>query len=97
MVAEALTWRVRVSTVVPAPGPVDEPEIRSITPDRLERVLDPDDGWLEFALIRRPDLQPGDRVAGPALVVEDQTTTVVSPRFDVRVDGRGHLVLERRT
>ncbi|MCP5027747.1 MAG: hydantoinase/oxoprolinase family protein [Actinomycetia bacterium] len=97
MVAEALTWRVKASTVVPAPEPVAEPEPRPITAGRFERVLDPDDGWLEFGLVRRADLEPGDRVAGPALVVEDQTTTVVSPRFGVRVDGRGHLVLERRS
>jgi N-methylhydantoinase A/oxoprolinase/acetone carboxylase beta subunit len=29
-------------------------------------------------------------------VVEDQTTTVVPPGFDLRVDARGHLLLERR-
>jgi len=93
MVAEVLTWRVRVSTVVSPPEEVDEPLARPLVSSRFERVLDPDDGWLDFALVRRSDLHPGDHFAGPALVVEDQTTTVVSPRFDARVDGRGHLVL----
>jgi N-methylhydantoinase A len=44
----------------------------------------------------RGDLEPGARARGPALVVEDQTTTFVGAGFDFRVDGRGHLVLERR-
>jgi N-methylhydantoinase A len=99
MVAEVLTWRVKVSTLVAPPEPVAEPAPRTLVANRHERVLDPDDGWLDFAVFRRADLKPGDCFAGPALVVEDQTTTVVSPRFDARIDGRDHLVLtaERAT
>ncbi|MFT4596027.1 MAG: N-methylhydantoinase A [Paracrocinitomix sp.] len=99
MVAEVLTWRVKVSTLVAPPEPVAEPAPRTLDANRHERVLDPDDGWLDFAVFRRADLKPGDCFAGPALVVEDQTTTVVSPRFDARIDGRDHLVLtaERAT
>ncbi|MFT4987779.1 MAG: N-methylhydantoinase A [Acidimicrobiales bacterium] len=93
MVAEVLTWRVKVSTLVAPPEPVAEPAPRTLVANRHERVLDPDDGWLDFAVFRRADLKPGDCFAGPALVVEDQTTTVVSPRFDARIDGRDHLVL----
>ena len=33
---------------------------------------------------------------GPLLVVEDQTTTVAPPAFDVSVDAYGYLVLDRR-
>ena len=93
MVAEVLTWRVRVSTVVPAPEPIIDPEPNPSQTLRFERVLDPDDGWLDFAIFARSDLQPGDCFRGPALVVEDQTTTVISPRFTARIDGRHHLVL----
>ncbi len=93
MVAEALTWRVRVSTVVPPPEQIADPDPNPLLASRVERVLDPDDGWLDFALFKRTDLNPGDRFAGPALVVEDQTTTVVSPRFEAQIDGRNHLVL----
>lgn len=96
MVAEALTWRVRVSTVTEPPVPAVEPAERVVERGRTHRILDPATGWVEAGLIQREDLSPGDRVAGPALIVEDQTTTVVSPAFDVTVDGRGHLVLRRR-
>jgi hypothetical protein len=29
------------------------------------------------------------------LIVEDETTTVVSPRFDAVIDARGYIVLTR--
>ena len=97
MVAEALTWRVRVSTVVPPPSSVPDPTDHPITVDRRERVLDAVTGWQEFAVVERAGLQPGARLTGPALVIEDQTTTVVAPDFDLTVDGRDHLVLTRRS
>jgi N-methylhydantoinase A len=37
---------------------------------------------------------PGARIAGPALIVEDETTTVVAPNFEVTVNAVGYLVLE---
>jgi N-methylhydantoinase A len=40
-------------------------------------------------------LKPGARIGGPALVVEDETTTVVAPTFSAIVNAIGYLVLER--
>jgi hypothetical protein len=37
------------------------------------------------------------RLDGPCLVAEAQTTTIVSPAFDLRVDALANLVLERKT
>jgi hypothetical protein len=34
---------------------------------------------------------------GPAIVDQDDATTVVFPNFRVKVDAAGNLVLERRT
>ncbi|MFW6093869.1 MAG: hydantoinase/oxoprolinase family protein [Pseudomonadota bacterium] len=48
------------------------------------------------AVYRRDALGPGDGGWGPALVVEEQTTTVVGADFAWHVDARGYLVLERR-
>jgi N-methylhydantoinase A len=45
-------------------------------------------------IIRRDALPIGRVVEGPALVVEETTTTVVSPRASIRRDPAGHLVLE---
>ncbi len=41
------------------------------------------------------DLKPGMNIEGPALIVEDETTTVVAPSFAATVNAVGYLVLER--
>ncbi|MCM2579242.1 hydantoinase B/oxoprolinase family protein [Streptomyces meridianus] len=46
-------------------------------------------------LYRRDEMRPGDRVDGPALVVEDDATTVVDPGWRAEVGGHGHLLLRR--
>lgn len=46
-------------------------------------------------VFQRAGLRAGDRIDGPALVVEPQTTTFVSPAFAGCVDVAGNLVLTR--
>ena len=41
-------------------------------------------------------LPPGWRTAGPAVIEEVESTTVVTPAFDVAVDAELNLVLTRR-
>ena len=96
MVAEVLTWRIRVATVVPPPERVAPVPTTAFTGSRTHRVLDAGSGWTPFSLASRPDLGAGHTLAGPALITETQTTTVVPPHFDVEVDSRHHLVLRRR-
>jgi N-methylhydantoinase A len=40
-------------------------------------------------------LAPGSRVKGPALIVEEVSTTWLADGWDCRVDERGNLMLER--
>ncbi|MEU3192789.1 hydantoinase B/oxoprolinase family protein [Streptomyces sp. NPDC006992] len=51
--------------------------------------------WQDIPLHRREELRPGQRVAGPAVVVETDATTVVEPGWAAAADPRGHLVLTR--
>ncbi len=51
---------------------------------------------IEAPVYVRSDLEPGNTVAGPALIVEDQTTTVVSSAFEAGVNSLGYLILQRR-
>ena len=48
-----------------------------------------------YALFRREDLPAGFRAAGPAIVEEYGSTTVVDSGFGFEVDGFGNLVLRR--
>ena len=51
--------------------------------------------WQDAPLVRRRELGPGQRVSGPALIVEDFATTVVQPGWSAEVTGRGDLLLTR--
>ncbi|MGA5049207.1 hydantoinase B/oxoprolinase family protein [Streptomyces arboris] len=46
-------------------------------------------------LHRREDLRPTDTVTGPAVVAEDDATTVVDPGWQAATNTTGHLVLTR--
>jgi N-methylhydantoinase A len=50
----------------------------------------------EVPVYDRAHFKPGARVPGPALVIEDGTSTFVTDRFDVMLDAGGALVLERK-
>ncbi len=95
---EILSWVVSVSA--PAEGTLatagatkrSEPKPRS-----HRKVFDPNTGeFLEVPIYWRPDLTPGARIKGPAVIAEDETSTVVSPIFDAEIDGFGYIALTRR-
>ena len=51
---------------------------------------------LDYDVIEREGLKPGDAFEGPALIVESQTTTVVTSGYDGEVDAYGNIVLTRK-
>ena len=53
--------------------------------------------WVAAPLARRSGLRPGDRLTGPALIVEDFATTVVEPGWQAELTARGDLLLSRVT
>lgn len=52
------------------------------------------DGYLDTAIIDRATLAPGASVEGPAIVEQIDTTTVIPPGWQARVDERRCLVIE---
>jgi len=52
--------------------------------------------WHEAALVVREDVRPGDVIAGPAIIAEQNATTVVEPGWEARLTALDHIVLERR-
>src|SRR6478736_3475154 len=73
---EFLTWSVNVSTFAVDNKISKLKAKRSRANSKNKRtVFDPASGKLEsIPLFRRPDLTPGMQIAGPALIVEPQTT-----------------------
>lgn len=98
--AQALTWTLvlyqedqSVTTVREQATPPETPATlegrRSIFDAGLGRIVD-------AAVVRRPAMTPGATTAGPAVVIEEQTTSYVPPGFRVRLSANGHLIIERQ-
>ncbi|QKQ75288.1 hydantoinase/oxoprolinase family protein [Nostoc sp. TCL240-02] len=69
--------------------PLDE------TPTSVEIVrMFSNDRWHETPVYRREDLQPEDKINGPAIVVEKISTIVVEPNWNARLTERNHLILQ---
>ena len=62
---------------------------------RIERTAVRFDRERQTWLYERSDLRSGDRLRGPALVLQMDATTVVPPGWHGRVDRIGNLVLEQ--
>ncbi|MGQ7792500.1 hydantoinase B/oxoprolinase family protein [Faunimonas sp. B44] len=51
--------------------------------------------WREAGIYPRERLSPGNRIAGPALVMEPHQTIVVEPGWSAEVTAKDHVVLRR--
>ncbi|HLS69324.1 MAG TPA: hydantoinase B/oxoprolinase family protein, partial [Kiloniellales bacterium] len=60
-----------------------------------KRAIYSNGAWQEAPVFRREALVPGHRIAGPAIVIESTSTTVVDPGWRATLTARDHLVLER--
>ncbi len=96
---EIMSFAVTVSTVVEAVEPVAEvADAPAPAPIGTQSVRDTATGEVrDWAVYARADLAPGARVAGPCIVAEDETSTLVGPGWSCRVDGLGYLELVRKT
>ena len=54
------------------------------------------DAWCETAVYKREDLQPGDCITAPAIIVEATGTNVVEKNWLAEVSDRNHLILKRQ-
>ena len=94
---EVLTWSLTLGAPAPA-AVMSEVTVPSETEPQAvgRRSLRSLGGALEeVPVFRRADLAPGAVLPGPAVVIEDQTTTVVAPGYRAAVSARGDLVLAR--
>ena len=51
--------------------------------------------WHDAALVVRTDLRAGDVLAGPAIIAEQNATTIVEPGWQATLTALHHLLLER--
>ena len=95
---EILSWVISVAA--PAEGElaaVVETKTTVPMPKSHRPVFDPASGeFQDVPIYWRSDLAPGARISGPAVIAEDDTSTVVSPVFDAHIDKFGYIELVRR-
>ena len=83
-------------------GTMPEPHLPEVEdgagPDASHAVIDEHEvyfqgGWLRTKIYDRSKLLPGNRVEGPAIVTEFDSTTVVLPGFRAAVDARFNILI----
>ena len=94
---EVMSFAVIVSTVIEAVEPVAAPHpAPAPSPLRHQAVRDTATGAVaDWAVYDRAAMPPGCVVAGPCIVAEDETSTLVGPGWACGVDGLGYLELVR--
>ncbi|MEQ8958016.1 MAG: hydantoinase B/oxoprolinase family protein, partial [Coleofasciculus sp. C2-GNP5-27] len=89
---------VSVEVIQPMDVP-EEPVIqrhRSEPPQPVAKVqMYTADAWHETPVFKRDDLQPGDSIPAPALIIETTGTNVIEPGWQAEVTERNHLILKK--
>ncbi len=95
---EIVTWSVKAQDQRAAPDQIALTPGGAEAGHKLSRpVFDPSRGeFMQAAIINRSSLAPGARVKGPAVVVERETSTVVTAPFDAVMQDDGSLLLIRK-
>lgn len=94
---EILSWTLTLSAPAPLTAVADTwRQDQPAIPIASRQLFDVVIGELVDAdCYARDSMRPGDYLEGPALVIEEQTTTFVATGFTGSVSDQGHLVLER--
>jgi N-methylhydantoinase A/oxoprolinase/acetone carboxylase beta subunit len=91
-----VTWKVTVRRQAATPefstAPATGENLDPVKGTR-EAYFDTAGGFVETDIYDRRRLAPGDQLAGPAIIEEQNATTVVPPGDEVRVDDDRNLVL----
>jgi N-methylhydantoinase A len=94
---EIMSYAVVVATVPEAAAQSAAPGTERIArPTGIQSVRDTVTGEVsDWAIHDRTALAPGARVAGPAIVAEDETSTLVGPGWTASIDARGYIAMVR--
>ena len=97
MNVEIMSWSVTISTRVRRAAKARALPRRNALAVAKRRIFEPTQArWRIAPIYERTALAPGARVTGPALIVEDQTTVLVTANFDASINSAGHIVLDKR-
>jgi N-methylhydantoinase A len=94
---EIMNWTLRLAAVrEPLPPCPPQPADRSVRPNGHRALFSPTDLALQqVATYRRDGLGPGSMVRGPAVIAEDETTTIVPQGYTARINPLSAILLEK--
>lgn len=95
LVVEAVSAEVVLKTSV-----MQEPD-QPLTSSRAVEIEETVDvymagHWQQAALLRRDELQTGDVIAGPAILIETNSTTVIESGWTASISSKHHLLLQKQ-
>jgi N-methylhydantoinase A len=96
---EVLSWTLTISAPARMPATKTTSPENTTTPEAAneQSFFDPvTTARVDVPVFMRDALRPGDRIDGPALITEDQTTTVVTSSYAASIDARGYIVLTHK-
>jgi 5-oxoprolinase (ATP-hydrolysing) len=95
LIVEAVSVEVVGKTDVPEEAVVARKEQGKSVPIATVKMYTAQ-AWHETPVYQREDLQPGDCISGPAIIIEATGTNIIEPNWQAELSDRNHLILKRR-
>jgi N-methylhydantoinase A len=94
---EIMNWTLRLAAEQPdMPKSLPQPADKPAKARGRRQVYDPaDQDMKDVSVYHRDDLTTGSFVPGPAVIAEDETTTIVPKNFAARISPIGAILLEK--
>jgi N-methylhydantoinase A len=95
---EVLSWRLRASAEPPKVGLrfVGVSNAGGDPVKGVRRVYFPEHGFVQARVFDRYRLRPGERFAGPAVVEERESTSIIGPDAEFHIDRHLNLIVDIR-
>ena len=98
VVQQSLTFQIILTTFLKQP-PIkirnNKVKSKGVRPQNTRNALDFITGKnIEHKVYSRKNLSIGSKIIGPAIIEEDQTTTLIPKNFAAQINGYGYLVIE---
>ncbi len=95
---EIVTWSARAAANRPPPDRITLSSATGDASPAMQRdVFDPAAGdFITSGIHARGDLKSGDRVSGPAVIMEKETSTILTSAFDAVMQDDGSILIHRK-
>ncbi|WP_166418333.1 hydantoinase/oxoprolinase family protein [Cochlodiniinecator piscidefendens] len=95
---EIVTWSMKASDIREKPNAAALlTKGSAVAVSETRAVFDPSsDGLCDSKIVERSQLKAGDCVIGPAVIVEEETSTVITSPFDAILQADGTILLTRK-